>query len=132
MQNLILGKCIIKNVMDHITLTHCTKICWIWLHLQSFIWNLPLSMLHALQSSTVLGHVVYESYLPSHLNCNYTSRFFGEGWTMNGSLHILLKSPLRYAMVSSGRRVKGTRYSRAGWAALKTSDDTVAVSNPKK
>lgn len=37
---------------------------------------------------------------------------------------------LRYAMVSRGRRVKGTRYSRAGWAALNTSDDTVAVSNP--
>lgn len=29
--------------MDHITLTHCTKICWTRLHLQSFIWNLPRS-----------------------------------------------------------------------------------------
>lgn len=32
--------------------------------------------------------------------------------------------------MSKGKRVKGTRYSNAGWAALNTSDDTVAVSKP--
>lgn len=33
-------------------------------------------------------------------------------------------------MVRRGKSVKGTRYSSAGCAALKTSDDTVAVSSP--
>lgn len=44
----------------------------------------------------------------------------------------LRKLTLRYAIVSSGRRVNGTRYKRAGWAALNISELTVAVSNPKK
>lgn len=38
----------------------------------------------------------------------------------------------RYAISKSGNNVKGTRYSSAGWAALKTSELTVAVSRPKK
>ena len=33
-------------------------------------------------------------------------------------------------MVSRGSNVKGTRYNSAGWAALNTSDDTVAVKRP--
>lgn len=33
-------------------------------------------------------------------------------------------------MVRSGRSVNGTRYNSAGWAALNTSDDTVAVNKP--
>jgi len=35
-------------------------------------------------------------------------------------------------MVSNGKRVKGTRYRSAGWAALKISDETVAVNSPRK
>lgn len=35
-------------------------------------------------------------------------------------------------MVSNGSSVNGTKYKRAGWAALKTSDDTVAVKRPVK
>lgn len=37
---------------------------------------------------------------------------------------------LRQAMVSRGSRVKGTRQSSAGWAALNTSEDRVAVISP--
>lgn len=32
--------------------------------------------------------------------------------------------------MSKGKSVKGTRYNNAGWAALNTSDDTVAVNKP--
>ena len=39
---------------------------------------------------------------------------------------------LRYAIVSNGNRVNGTRYNNAGWAALNTSDETVAVNKPIK
>jgi len=35
-------------------------------------------------------------------------------------------------MVKRGNSVNGTRYSRAGWAALKISEDTVAVTRPRK
>ncbi len=37
-----------------------------------------------------------------------------------------------YAIVRRGKSVKGTKYNKAGWAALNTSDDTVAVSSPRK
>lgn len=35
-------------------------------------------------------------------------------------------------MVSNGSNVNGTKYKRAGWAALNTSLLTVAVNNPRK
>jgi hypothetical protein len=35
-------------------------------------------------------------------------------------------------MVRRGSSVKGTKYNNAGCAALNTSDETVAVSRPKK
>ena len=41
------------------------------------------------------------------------------GGGAKGSCHMVLRSPLRYAIKKRGSRVKGTRYSRAGWAALK-------------
>lgn len=39
---------------------------------------------------------------------------------------------MRYAIVSNGNRVNGTRYNNAGWAALNISDETVAVNKPIK
>lgn len=39
---------------------------------------------------------------------------------------------MRYAIVSNGSRVNGTRYNNAGWAALNISDETVAVNKPIK
>ena len=45
---------------------------------------------------------------------------------------MVLRSPFKYAIRNKGRRVKGTKYSKAGWAALKTSEDTVAVNRPRK
>lgn len=65
--------------MDHITLTHCTKTCCTWLHIQSYHWNKSHSKRYVNYHPLLFVEVVYESYLPSHLNCNYTSRFFGEG-----------------------------------------------------
>jgi hypothetical protein len=38
----------------------------------------------------------------------------------------------KYAIVRRGSNVKGTKYNNAGCAALNTSDETVAVSRPKK
>lgn len=38
----------------------------------------------------------------------------------------------KYAIVSNGNKVKGTRYNKAGCAALNTSELTVAVSRPRK
>lgn len=38
----------------------------------------------------------------------------------------------KYAIVSRGSNVNGTRYSRAGCAALNTSELTVAVNKPRK
>lgn len=35
-------------------------------------------------------------------------------------------------MVRRGNSVNGTKQSKAGWAALNTSEDTVAVTKPKK
>ena len=42
------------------------------------------------------------------------------GGGAKGSCHMVLRSPLRYTIKKRGSRVKGTRYSRAGWAALNT------------
>lgn len=42
------------------------------------------------------------------------------------------RSTFKYAIVSNGKRVKGTRYNKAGCAALNTSELTVAVSKPRK
>jgi hypothetical protein len=33
---------------------------------------------------------------------------------------MLRRSPFKYAIRKRGKRVKGTRYSNAGWAALNT------------
>jgi len=52
--------------------------------------------------------------------------------TAKGSCHIVFKSPFRYAIKNSGDKVNGTKYNNAGWAALKTSLEMVAVSNPRK
>ena len=65
-------------------------------------------------------------------SCSHTtgSKHPHMNWSSESSNILTTEFTFRYAMVSSGRRVKGTRYNRAGWAALNTSDDTVAVSNP--
>jgi hypothetical protein len=47
-------------------------------------------------------------------------------------INIIIYVTFRYAIVSNGSSVNGTRYKRAGWAALNTSEDTVAVNNPEK
>merc|ERR1719322_747533 len=52
--------------------------------------------------------------------------------TAKGSCHIVFKSPFRYAIKNNGDSVNGTKYRSAGWAALKTSLEIVAVSNPRK
>lgn len=76
---------------------------------------------------------------------------------INGSLHMRLRSPynvqchskpkrynrysitcrdntitFKYAIVNNGSSVNGTKYRSAGWAALNTSELTVAVSSPRK
>ena len=38
----------------------------------------------------------------------------------NGSCHIVFRSPFKYAIAKSGNNVNGTKYNKAGWAALKT------------
>ncbi len=49
------------------------------------------------------------------------SWYFGAGaLAANGSCHMVRKSPFRYAMTIKGSSVKGTRYNKAGWAALNT------------
>ena len=37
-----------------------------------------------------------------------------------GSCHIVFRSPFKYAIAKSGNNVNGTKYNKAGWAALKT------------
>ena len=37
-----------------------------------------------------------------------------------GSCHMVFRSPFKYAIAKSGNNVNGTKYSKAGWAALKT------------
>ena len=38
----------------------------------------------------------------------------------NGSCHIVFRSPFKYAIKNRGSKVNGTKYNKAGWAALKT------------
>lgn len=38
----------------------------------------------------------------------------------------------KYAIVNNGNNVNGTKYNKAGWAALNTSELTVAVNKPRK
>ena len=65
------------------------------------------------------------------LTLRYAMVSSGSNVTLQWPWHIYdLILTLRYAMVSSGSNVNGTKYSRAGWAALNTSDETVAVSKP--
>lgn len=43
-----------------------------------------------------------------------------------------MRITFKYAIVRSGNSVNGTKYNSAGWAALNTSELTVAVSRPRK
>lgn len=63
----------------------------------------------------------------SHIKQQRISKGFGNTWK---TLQVRKALTLRYAIVSNGRRVNGTRYSNAGWAALNISDETVAVNKP--
>lgn len=95
--------------MDHITLTHCTKICWTRLHLQSFIWNLPRSKCYMHYNPLLFWGKLYMRVI-SHHTWNVTthpdSLVQVEQWMVHSTFFLNLPTNITYQRFTTTLKVR--------------------------